>query len=342
MKKILTIFLLALFGLVSCSNDDPKTIKIDSKDTDDKKDDQPKEQEATIIAFGSCNRQNADQPLWDDIVNQQPFLWIWLGDNIYGDTKNMNVLESKYNLQKQNSGYQKLVASVEVIGTWDDHDFGKNNGGIEFGPKAESQQRLLDFLDVPANAPARSREGVYQSFTYGEGDHKIKVILLDCRYFNDERAGKLLGDDQWAWLEKELSESTAQVNIIGNGIQIIPEDHKYEKWANFPAERQRLFNLIEKYNVKNPILLSGDRHIAEISRLAIGEKSIYEVTSSGLTHSWSTLDFEANQHRVGKLITELNYGTIKIDWTATPSTISLSLHGDHGKDHDQVIVKMEE
>ncbi|MCR9083112.1 MAG: alkaline phosphatase family protein, partial [Cyclobacteriaceae bacterium] len=42
------------------------------------------EEEITRIAFGSCNRQNRPQPLWQPIVSDNPDLWIWMGDNIYG------------------------------------------------------------------------------------------------------------------------------------------------------------------------------------------------------------------------------------------------------------------
>ena len=37
------------------------------------------------IAFGSCNKADARQDLWDDIVARRPDAWIWAGDNVYGD-----------------------------------------------------------------------------------------------------------------------------------------------------------------------------------------------------------------------------------------------------------------
>ncbi|WP_298344256.1 hypothetical protein [uncultured Algibacter sp.] len=51
-----------------------------------------------VINFGSCNKQNEPQLLWDDIINNDPDLWIWLGDNIYGDTDNMQILKEKYQI----------------------------------------------------------------------------------------------------------------------------------------------------------------------------------------------------------------------------------------------------
>jgi alkaline phosphatase D len=69
--------------------------------------------------------------------------------------------------------------------------------------------------------------------------------------------GDFLGPAQWQWLENELSTSSAAFNIIVSGIQILPQDRFYggENWHRFPAQRQRLINLILMANVKGVILL---------------------------------------------------------------------------------------
>ncbi|MEZ4883661.1 MAG: alkaline phosphatase D family protein [Chitinophagales bacterium] len=283
------------------------------------------------IAFGSCNHQYDAQPLWQSINTYHPDLWIWLGDNIYGDSANKDYMEKQYNLQLKVKRYQKLMKSTAIVGIWDDHDYGLNNGGKDFDAKNQNKELMLDFLGVPTNAAVRSREGVYQSYTLGNAGKQVKIILLDSRYFRDDPnkllfggykpnlEGTILGEEQWVWLESELQNSTAQLHIIGNGIQIIPEEHNYEKWANFPNERQRLFDLIKKTQAKGVILLSGDRHIGEISKLEVEgiEYPIYEFTSSGLTHAYTNFKGEANKYRVGEVASELNFGVLQIKWGET-------------------------
>lgn len=294
----------------------------------------------TRIAFGSCSKHDLPQPLWPSILANQPQLWIWLGDNVYGDTEDMNVLKNKYDSQKQNPDYQKLTASVPVIGIWDDHDYGVNDGGQEYPKKRESQQLMLDFLGEPADSPRRKREGGYASYTYGSGKQQVKVILLDGRYFREalprvnsvyqiNETGTFLGEAQWQWLEKELENSKAAVHIIGCGIQFIPEEQKYEKWANFPQARKRLFDLLAKTKPAGTVLVSGDRHIGEISRYKPDGMPypIYEITSSGLTHVYEGGGVELNRYRVGEQIKKLNFGLLEIDWTQPKPQVTLQIRG---------------
>jgi alkaline phosphatase D len=300
-------------------------------------------QDQTIISFGSCSRQDAPEQLWKEVIAQKPDLWIWLGDNIYGDSKDMAVLKRKYDQQKAHPDYQLLLRTCPVIGTWDDHDYGINDGGKGFAPKAQSQQLLLDFLDVSAGSVRRSRAGAYSSFLLGSGDRQVKVILLDTRYFRDtlyrapapERGyqpnptGQVLGEEQWTWLEKELKNSPANLHIIGSSIQFLSAEHPYEKWGNFPAERQRMINLILKLKPNRVLFISGDRHIGEVSKMPVPglPYPIYDFTSSGLTHTWQAARDEKNQYRVGQLIVEKNYGVIRINWNNVLPTLQLELCG---------------
>ena len=283
----------------------------------------------TTIAFGSCDRQDLPQDIWNKIALNKPDLWIWTGDNIYGDSEDMNLMKEKYLLQKNGTAYQNFRKSTLITGIWDDHDFGVNDGGKDYPFRKESKLLMLDFLDVPRNEAVWKHDGSYQSYTFGSKRKKIKLILLDSRYFRDplesskkegkryeiNTEGDILGEDQWIWLKNELTQSEADFHIIANGIQIIPEEQGFEKWANFPKARTRLLNLLAETKPKNPLLLSGDRHIAEYSRIKTNSLDIPEITSSGLTHTWGEERDEPNKYRIGKLIVSLNFGLLHIDWS---------------------------
>ena len=280
------------------------------------------------LYFGSCNRTDLDPKIWDTITNQDPEVWVWLGDIVYSENGSMKDLSKKYTLQKQLPAYKKLEENTTILGVWDDHDFGENDAGASFSKKKESRKLLFDFLEIPKNHPAQEREGAYQSYCFGRGVQKVCLYLLDVRYFKEDYVkdsrsnqrykkndGLLLGADQWSWLEKELSANDATINLFAGGIQLLSAEHPYEKWANFPLAQKRFFEILTKYSIQTPIYLSGDRHIAEASSQEIKPNYwIYDITSSGLTHSYDSLEEEPNQYRISPLLTMLNFGKIEINW----------------------------
>jgi len=254
------------------------------------------------IAFGSCSNQRLEQKYWSTIISKQPDLWIWSGDIIYSDTENMEEHKKEYDIMKNNPQYQKFIGQIPVIGVWDDHDYGVNDGDISYPQKVKSKELLLNFLDISTNDKINNHEGMYTSYVYGKGHRKVKVFLLDNRYFKDKlkkdsktanrylknTSGSVLGKEQWQWLENEIKNSQASINIFVSGLQIIADDHIYEKWGDFPNERLKFLKLLEKYKVKNPVIISGDRHFAELSEYTYEDFSanVTEITSSGLTHSY--------------------------------------------------------
>ncbi|WP_425657838.1 alkaline phosphatase D family protein [Tenacibaculum ascidiaceicola] len=302
-------------------------------------------QETFTIAFGSCNNQRLNNPFWEDILSLSPDIWIWGGDNIYADTNNMRKMKRMYKTQKKVKGYKELTSKIPILATWDDHDYGKNDGGIEFEMKDESQQLFLDFLGVPKNSPRRKQKGVYHSKTFKTENGSVKVVVLDTRYFrtsltkgtNEQRfkpnkynEGNILGETQWKWLNNELINSNATFTIIVSSIQILSKEHGFEKWANFPHEVDKLFSLIQKSTNTNVILLSGDRHISEFSKTIIdGVKyPIIDFTSSGLTHASSSFTSEKNNFRIGNVVNSLSYGTLLLDLKT--KKVSFQMRGKNG------------
>uniref|UniRef100_A0A1J3JBF0 Alkaline phosphatase D n=1 Tax=Noccaea caerulescens TaxID=107243 RepID=A0A1J3JBF0_NOCCA len=273
----------------------------------------------TRIAFGSCANQSAPQPIWDAINKFDPQVFVWLGDNIYGDIRKPNrvfgkertigpwrnsprfvpsseeEMKLRYAKAKANPGYSRLQRKTKVIGTWDDHDYGLNDAGKEFDRKVINQKLMLDFLDEPLDSPRRKQAGVYASYTFGPANRNVKVIVLDTRYHRDplRSDGSFLGDTQWEWLEKELRGPRSEITIIASSVQVISNLSAttgplfyMESWGRFPKERKRLFRLIQDTKRNGLVFISGDVHFGEITRYdcAVGYP-LYDVTSSGLVQS---------------------------------------------------------
>jgi len=286
------------------------------------------------IAFGSCNRSDQAQPIWPAVLQFRPQLWIWSGDIIYADTEEMDRMAKLYQQQKSQPDYQKLLACCQVIGTWDDHDYGRNDGDRSYRQKVESQRLLLDFLDEPASSPRRRQAGVYASHLQGPPGQRVKVILLDTRSQREPPGpmADMLGAEQWQWLTQELDPDSAELFILVSSIQVIPVEHRHEKWANHPASRTRLLQLLADARLPALILLSGDRHFAEIMRIDLDTLPypLFEVTSSGLTHSWKRFPGEPNRYRIGEPYTDLHHGVLLIDWQGDQPRVEVQIRDRDG------------
>lgn len=83
-------------------------------------------------------------------MSARPNLFVFMGDNVYADTRNMNVMWAQYTKLHHQTGYRKLQAQCPVLATWDDHVYGQNDAGADYPMKRESKRLFLDFFDVPS------------------------------------------------------------------------------------------------------------------------------------------------------------------------------------------------
>ena len=346
------------------------------------------------IAFGSCNSPVDATPVWESVNHRRPDAWIWLGDTVYADSPTpegpthaartrvaLDRLPQLYARQLAQPGYALLRQRARILGTWDDHDYGMNDLGADWIGREEAQQHFLDFYGEPTDSPRRRRPGVYAAYRFGPPGRTIQVILLDTRYFRapllrgdsreadwvDGRRGPyvpsrdpnatLLGAEQWTWLEALLREP-ADLRLLVSSIQVIPDDHRFEKWGNFPQERRRLLRLLANTGEGGVVILSGDRHAGELSQFDPAREPdgkeldpgypLLELTSSALTRSAPTtfggqlaasapkamvFRQELNRHRLGSLLPYNHFGLISVDWEAKDGpTVTLALHLDHGEE----------
>ncbi|CBZ50893.1 conserved hypothetical protein [Neospora caninum Liverpool] len=316
-----------------------------------------------------------ENDVWIRLQEQHPDAWIWMGDAGYSRSHDVAAVRLALEQVKRVSPYRDFRRSLQFLdGTWDDHDYGMNDGGKYQKDRERLRQAFLDFLDVPENSRRRQgRRGVYSSHVFGipeardsdrEGDTwkrekpkvpgerrgkiltegedaaereresghegaangerreaektgepnqietndrfypgtEVKLILLDTRHERDDHfipsavsfcfrclrrlggnyEGDLLGEEQWRWLESQLTNSTASVHLVVSSIQVSTSLPIVESWGHFPRARQRLINLLERTKPAGLVFLSGDVHFGEISG---DERNILEITSSGMTHT---------------------------------------------------------
>jgi len=323
------------------------------------------------VAFGSCAMQWLEQPIWDAVAASEPDLFLYIGDAIYGDWDGEKVVPATEASLHRDWGklaaipeFARFRGSVPIMATWDNHDYGTHNGGAEFHLKETSRDIFLDFFGEPADSKRRNRSGVYDAKVFGPPGQRLQIILLDTRYnkgpfVKDDRSreekqelnivGKyvpnndpdvtLLGEEQWRWLEALLREP-AEVRLVVSGTQIVADEKGMDEWGNYPHERQRLFDLIERTRANGVVLLSGNVHFGEVSRVETTPWPLYDFTSSGLTHVNEDYAKAVNSYRVAGPYTGLNFGMVEIDWDAEPLTVHLRLLDVDGEQRFEQEIKL--
>lgn len=236
-----------------------------------------------------------------------------------------------------------------MIATWDDHDYGVNDGGRDYPMKEASKEVFLRFWQEPADSPRRGRPGIHTSYRFTDpaGKRTLQVILLDTRTFrspltrntnssykNDYRPDSnpentFLGAEQWTWLRERLQEP-ADLRLIGTSIQFAHEYNGWESWTNFPREVDRMVDLIVSTRAQGVVFLSGDVHWGEISVLKAPKcYPLHDLTASGINTEWDNL--EPNRNRLGQACMDHHFGWIEIDWQQSDPRVALQVRDGTGR-----------
>ena len=311
----------------------------------------------TRIAFGSCALESKPQPIWEAVLARRNDLFIFLGDNIYADTRDGAVMRAKYAKLAEIPGFARLRTTTPIVAIWDDHDFGENDAGADYPNKDESRRMFLDFWQEPVPSPRRDRDGIYASYVFGPQGKRVQVILPDLRYNrtalvpmelggadyatwarkrvdaglplpgpylrNPDQKATMLGERQWQWLERQL-EVPAELRLLGSSVQVLADFTGWESWANFARDRDRLFDLIRRKRANGVVFLSGDIHYAEMSKLDVNVPyPLWDLTSSGLTEEWRVPT--PNSNRASEVVADANFGFVDIDWRGAATWLSLGI-----------------
>jgi alkaline phosphatase D len=232
---------------------------------------------------------------YDRIAEKEVDAVIHLGDYIYeyasgryGDTTigrtnlppheivSLQDYRTRYSQYHLDQGLRHARQRHPFITIWDDHEVANNvytggaqNHQAEEGDfnqrKAAARQAYYEWL------PIREGHKHYRSFSFG---NLADLIMLDERlegrtkpvdsvsstdYHKENRS--MLGPEQLAWFEDQMSTSKATWKIIGN--QVIFSDlypQNLDAWDGYPAEKKRIVESIRTNNLKNIVFITGDTH----------------------------------------------------------------------------------
>lgn len=241
----------------------------------------------TLINIVGCHNQHDPAPSLAFMADSiQPDFTLWVGDNVYADTRDdASHIEKQLRILEGKPGFAKLRERSKFYVTWDDHDYGLNNAGKEYRLKEQSKQIHRRFWQLEEEIP-EDRNGVYYSkVEVLPNGKRLQFIMLDIRYNRDKpgRNGDPLGEAQWKWLEKQLSQP-ADLRFVVSGFQILlNKPTRWEAWIKFGGQRKRLFELIETTAAKGVVFVTGDQHYVEVlRRKGVMGYDAYEIMAAGI------------------------------------------------------------
>jgi len=274
------------------------------------------------VAIIGCHQQPRPAPALEKYPALKPDLTLWVGDNVYADTKDdPSHIERCYAELEAKPGFKQLRDSSTFMAVWDDHDYGSNDAGKNYALKQRSRDIFRTFWRHEDRIPA-DRPGVYHADVFGEPGQRLQVIMLDGRYNREDPsdAADTLGEPQWAWLEAELKKP-AELRFIVSGYQVLLDrETKFETWAKFPAARERLFNLIAKTKAHGVVFIAGDQHYGEVSRIrgAFGGETGYDAIELMFAGINQEETWVFNSARVSPVANSLHsYAYVDIQWQPT-------------------------
>jgi len=236
---------------------------------------------AVRLAFGSCAKEDAgSSAVWRQMRAVDPHAVVLLGDTPYIDSTDVAVQRRRYREFSAVADFRKLLRNRSLYGTWDDHDFGRNDTDGNLKGKQNSRRVFMEFRPNPSFGDGR--EGIYSKFRR-DG---IEVFLLDTRFFAatepspfDKNRPSLLGKRQWQWLRRELKASTATFKVLACGMiwNGAVRPGKQDHWATYPHERQALFEFIGKEKISGVILVGGDVHRTRVLRHRTAKVAGYRI-----------------------------------------------------------------
>lgn len=286
------------------------------------------------VAFGSCARlqYDSEQRIFTAVAAYEPDLFFWLGDNIYADSEQPEILADTYRRQRAVERLQPLIRSTPNLAIWDDHDFGYNDSDRRNPIKDKALALFRRYWANPSYGAADT-PGVFFRHSYGGVD----FFHLDGRYHRDptdqaDGPGKtMLGAGQKRWLKAALKASQAPFKILITGTGWSIAERPGDSFASYLHERDELFDFIRDEKIGGVVCLSGDTHVGELNCIPRSEQGgydIYDLVASPLAQTpndkWPD---QVPEVRIRPLFAKTsNFGLLEFRMTGGTPTLTYNLY----------------
>lgn len=266
---------------------------------------------------------------------------IWLGDYTYyikqpirkDDYTSFDGMWRRQMKTRKLKRIHNFLVNRPQYAIWDDHDYGAYDADESFALKDTSLFIHKSLWANPSYGLPEAK-GIFTKFR----KYDSEFFLLDDRFYRTQpniKGGTMLGEKQLQWLFEGLKKSDATFKFIVLGTQLLNPCSPDECYNQFPDEKNKIYDFLEKNKITGVIFISGDSHYADLQKeQRAGTYPIYDFTCSPLTSFLDTptpLEM-ANTARVpGTLIRHRNFGKVSVTGTAGKRVCTIQLFDDNAK-----------
>ena len=151
---------------------------------------------------------------------------------------------------------------------------------------------------------------------------------------------------QFRWLIDALTSSPQRFKVVVGGGQFLSPYDRWEGYAQFAFERDRLLDEIRRRQIEGVFFLSGDRHHTELVRIhPTGLYPLYDFTSSPLTSRGASASGELDSPvRIdGTLVNKKrNFGMLRFMGPPTDRKVEFETFDNQGKSLWKHVIKAQE
>jgi len=270
--------------------------------------------------------------MWQQVLSHEPDFLLFIGDSVYADKTSAGFKKQADIVQLWNRHVEtrnlleifKAKHLKPIFATWDDHDFGLNDGGAEFQFKGESRKVFQAFFPQVSEYSKELTSGPGVSSRLRIAGQQF--FLLDNRTFRSTKSesGTHFGGSQEEWVYEGLEEESSPAFLI-SGDQYFGGYSTFESYERLhPQSFGRFLSRLSQ--IKAPVFfLSGDRHLTElmkIERKQLGYET-YEFTSSSIhakvfPDSWKgmpnfrTIEGESGVYNYGLVESTVKSGKLQV------------------------------
>ena len=277
------------------------------------------------LVFGSC-ASSEPSSIWHQIREQNADGVVLLGDTPYIDVTDLDRVRDAYRRFSSVAPLAETFRSIPFWGTWDDHDFGRNDSDGTLPGKEHSRRGFVNYRANPTFG--QDNQGIYTKFRYGP----VEVFLLDTRWFArtepswaDPDKPTLLGRRQWEWLQAGLLASDASFKLLACGM--IWDDKKNSEsddWGTYMHERQAIQSWLGENQIEGVVLIGGDIHVSRLLKYDTVEQvgyPLYQFISSPMHGSVIPSLNVPHPALVQSAEEPFVFLKLSIDSTVTPATL---------------------